>query len=187
MTASRDEVRLLHAGDAELFRRLVERYSPRLLAIARSFTDDLDEAHDLVQDVWVRVFEKRQTFAGRGSLLAWICTIGYSVCAGRPNRPVRAVHSAAARAAAREAMTTVPVSGTAGPDVSAERSDLRGALHRSMGRLTERERSAVLMRLVEGRSTRETAEALGCAEGTVKATLHHALRKLQRQLKGWEP
>jgi RNA polymerase sigma-70 factor, ECF subfamily len=186
MTTPPDEAGLLHAGDAELFRTLVERYSPRLLAIAHSFTDDADEAHDLVQDVWVRVFEKRRTFAGRGPVLAWICTIGYSVYAERTYRRPSAARSALVPAAA-EATDAVPAPNAARPDVGAERSDLRRALHRGMAELTSRERSAVLLRLVEGRSTRETAEALDCAEGTVKATLHHALRKLQRRLKGWEP
>jgi RNA polymerase sigma-70 factor (ECF subfamily) len=185
MTAPPDEAQLLHAADPRLFRTLVESYSPRLLAIARSFTDDVDEAHDLVQEVWLRVYEKRRTFAGRGPLLAWICTIGYSVCAERASRRragQRVVvpagegppHGAGAPSAFR-------------PDVSAERSELRRALRRGMAELTERERRAVLLRLVEGRGTREAAEVLECAEGTVKATLHHALRKLQRHLKGWEP
>jgi RNA polymerase sigma-70 factor, ECF subfamily len=185
MTESRDDARLLRSGDAALFRTLVERYSPRLLAIAWSFTDDGDEAHDLVQDVWLRVFEKRETFAGRGPLLAWICTIGYSVCAERATRWRRERHPAAPPAVAATSNVLAAPSAAA-PDVRAERSELRRALHRSMAKLTERERSAVLLRMVEGRSTRETAEALDCAEGTVKATLHHALRKLQRHLKGWE-
>ena len=166
----------------------MEHHSPRLLAIARSFTDDGDEAHDLVQEVWLRVFAKRQTFAGRGPLVAWICTIGYSVCAGRMSsrrRQRAARHVAVAAEGAASDAIHAPTA--AGPDAEAERSELRRALHRSMGELTEREQSAVLLRLVEGRSTRETAEALDCAEGTVKATLHHALRKLQRHLKGWEP
>jgi RNA polymerase sigma-70 factor (ECF subfamily) len=166
---------------------LVERHSPRLLAIARSFTDDVDESHDLLQEVWLRVYEKRRTFAGRGPLLAWFCTIAYSVCHEWYTRRRRAAARAFTGRADAGAVEGTPAPDAVGPDVGAERSELRRALHRGMAELTERERSAVLLRLVEGRSTRETAEALACAEGTVKATLHHALRKLQGHLKGWEP
>ena len=165
----------------------MEWHSPRLLAIARSFTNDVDEAHDLVQEVWLRVYEKRRTFAGRGPLLAWICTIAYSVCAERTARRRRAARLVGVPTAPTASDGAPPAPGALTPDVVVERSELRRALHRGMAELTERERSAVLLRLVEGRSTRETAEALDCAEGTVKATLHHALRKLQRHLKGWEP
>jgi RNA polymerase sigma-70 factor (ECF subfamily) len=64
---------------------------------------------------------------------------------------------------------------------------LRAALHTAVMDLPEREREVVLLRLVEGLSTRETALRLRCAEGTVKATLHHATRKLRTQLKGSTP
>ena len=51
--------------------------------------------------------------------------------------------------------------------------------------LPERERDIVVLRMLYQRSIRETAEALGCAEGTVKAALHHALKKLQNSMEVW--
>jgi RNA polymerase sigma factor (sigma-70 family) len=51
--------------------------------------------------------------------------------------------------------------------------------------LPDRERDVVILRMLEGRSTREAAEALGCAEGTVKATLSHALKKLHSSMEIW--
>ena len=53
--------------------------------------------------------------------------------------------------------------------------------------LSESERDVVVLRMLEQRSTRETADALRCAEGTVKATLHHALKKLQHSMEVWVP
>ncbi len=53
--------------------------------------------------------------------------------------------------------------------------------------LSERERDVVVLRMLEQRSTHETADALRCAEGTVKATLHHALKKLQHSMEVWVP
>ncbi len=51
--------------------------------------------------------------------------------------------------------------------------------------LPERERDVVVLRMLYERSTRETAEVLGCAEGTVKSTLPHALKKLQVSMEVW--
>jgi RNA polymerase sigma-70 factor, ECF subfamily len=45
--------------------------------------------------------------------------------------------------------------------------------------LPDRQRDAITYRLVEGHSTRETAELMGCAEGTVKALLHHAVQNIR--------
>ncbi|MFQ5890586.1 MAG: RNA polymerase sigma factor, partial [Gemmatimonadota bacterium] len=69
-----------HSGDGELFRRLVEQHSPRLLAIARSFAADVEEAHDLVQETWRRAFEKRRTYRGSGTLSGWLYAVCRSVC-----------------------------------------------------------------------------------------------------------
>ena len=44
--------------------------------------------------------------------------------------------------------------------------------------LPDRQRDAIVYRLIEGRSTKETAELMGCAEGTVKALLHHAVQRV---------
>jgi RNA polymerase sigma factor (sigma-70 family) len=71
------------------------------------------------------------------------------------------------------------VAGETDPDTGMLRDCLRNAV---LG-LPERQRDVVLLRLVEGMSTAETAQLLACAEGTVKATLHRATRKLQTLLK----
>ena len=57
------------AGEERTFQRIVEEYSPRLLGIIRPFAHDLDEAHDLLQEAWLRAYDKRRTFRGSGSLL----------------------------------------------------------------------------------------------------------------------
>ena len=66
-----------------------------------------------------------------------------------------------------------------------ERADLRRTVARALRRLPNRERTVLIFRLIEERSTRETAEALDCAEGTVEATLHHAVRKMQIAMRAW--
>lgn len=69
------ELLAFRRGEEVYFRKMIDTYSPRLLACARSFLPDLDEAHDVVQDVWVRAYERRRSFSGAGSLLAWLLTI----------------------------------------------------------------------------------------------------------------
>jgi RNA polymerase sigma factor (sigma-70 family) len=71
------------------------------------------------------------------------------------------------------------------PQHDAEQAALRESISRAVMDLPERERDVVVLRMLRQRSTRETAEMLGCAEGTVKATLHHALKKLQISMEVW--
>ena len=75
-----NELAAFRRGDEAYFRKLVDAHSPRLLACARSFLADVDDARDIVQDVWVRAYEGRRSYSGTGSLLAWLLTICKNAC-----------------------------------------------------------------------------------------------------------
>lgn len=167
-----------YAGDATLFRHLVERHTPRLLAFVRPFADGEDEAEDLVQDTWQLVYLKRETFGGTGTLMGWIYSIARNVCLGR--RRLVAARSAASPNPALHVGAGAPP-----PELVVEVAEFRRDLNTAIMQLPERERDVVILRLVEQRSTRETATTLDCAEGTVKAALHHAVHKLRVTMKEW--
>ncbi len=173
-----DELARFHAGDHELFRRVVEECSPRLLAFVRPFAADSDGAHDLLQDMWRRAYEKRRTFRGTSTLIGWL----YAIC--------RNLGLAAARKRVfRESVALDPADHTGSqpdtPDVATEHAELRVSINRALMDLPDRERDVVVLRLLDGKSTRETSQVLSCAEGTVKAALHHALKKLQSSMEVW--
>lgn len=170
-----DELDAFRRGDRALFRRLVDEHSPRLLAVAMSYTRSIDESHDAVQEVWIRAFEKRHQLHSVGGLVGWLLTTCRNVCQSEARRAsTRLRHAADARP-----------SGAPPPDEPSERAALRADVFAAIGALPERQRDTVVLRILEDRSTRETAELLGCAEGTVKAALHQALKKLNPLLRSW--
>lgn len=173
VSPTREALAKFWAGDPDTFREMVDRYSPRLLGVTRSFARDLDHAHDLLQDSWVRAYEKRRQFTGAGSLLGWLYAIARSVCLGDARRPDR-------KAPLDESLASGDPA-----DREAEQTELRAALLDAVLELPDRERDIVIHRLIDGDSTRDTAVALGCAEGTVKAGLYHALAKLRPTLEVW--
>src|SRR5207244_118795 len=71
------------------------------------------------------------------------------------------------------------------PLADAERSEERDRLRSVLADLPDRQREAIVLRFLEELSVEETAAAMGCAEGTVKATVHQALRSLRQRLKQW--
>ena len=175
---TREELILFREGDETVFRRLVDAFSPRLLAFTRSYAADLDDAHDLLQEAWKRAYEKRATLSGSGTILGWLYTVCRSVCLST----IRARNSRSRVVLDPEMhMGNPPL----GPDASAERGELRRSIYEALSELPQRERDVVILRMLEQRSTRETAEQLGCAVGTVKASLHHALAKLQTSMEAW--
>jgi RNA polymerase sigma-70 factor, ECF subfamily len=156
-----------HGGDNGLFAHLVRLYSPRLVPVLRRYARDDQAAEDLLQEVWLRAFEKRRTFAGRGWLLMVCRTVGLA-----------AVHSRA-----RDALTGAELAEAEAPVSAGEYEDERELLRAAILALPDRQRDVVLLRVIEDRSIAETARMLRCAEGTVKATLHQAIRKLHNVLK----
>jgi RNA polymerase sigma-70 factor, ECF subfamily len=171
------ELARFRAGDPEIFRTLVERESPRLLAYATRLTGDADAAQDLVQDCWVRAFRKRRSFQRSGTLLGWLIAI------------CRSNHLSSRRLRARRESKTLDVEESSThptPEASAvtllERAEIRHRIADAVGELPDRERDVLVLRLVEELSTRETAVRMGIAEGTVKAALFKAIRKLRPML-----
>lgn len=75
-----DNLAAFRRGDPELFRDLVERHSPRLLALALAFLHDRDAAHDVVQDVWLRAYERRAQLQTPGSLVGWLLAMCRNRC-----------------------------------------------------------------------------------------------------------
>lgn len=158
-----------HSGDERLFAELVRAYSPRLLPHLRRYSQSTDtDVTDLLQDVWLRAFQKRRGFDGRGSLFGWLLTICRTVGITAVRKYVPA--------------TPLAPESVAATPVEAERNIERARLHDIVNRLPQRQRDVVLLRIIEDRSTAETARILGCAEGTVKAALHAALHKLKERM-----
>jgi RNA polymerase sigma-70 factor (ECF subfamily) len=151
----------------------VHTHSPRLLPYLRRYATTDADTQDLLQEVWLRAYRKRRTFAGRGSVFGWLLAVS------------RTVGMAAVDVRAREPVTEPMRDVVAGN--SADTTVLRETLRHAVLALPERQREVLVLRLVEGMSTAETARLLHCAEGTVKAALHHATRHLQNLLKETVP
>ena len=154
-----------HAGDDTLFAELVATHSPRLWRHLHRYAGGGVDAHDLLQEVWLRAFRKRHTFEGRGSFAGWLLTI------------CRTVGLAALRRRARDSPAIDAACLPAPPHDASE------VVLDTVLALPERQCEVVLLRLVEGLSTVETARRMQCSEGTVKSALHEATRKLRDQLK----
>jgi DNA-directed RNA polymerase specialized sigma24 family protein len=81
-----------HAGDDALFAQLVHTHSPGLLPHLRRYAATDADTQDLLQDVWLRAYPKRRTFAGRGSVFGWLLavsrTVGLAAVDGRAREPV---------------------------------------------------------------------------------------------------
>lgn len=174
----------LRADPGPALRGLVAGHSEVILAQIRRFVTDNEDARDLLQDVCLQILRKGYTYAGEGSMLGWAVSVARNTCLSALRRPDRRyVVQSADSATGLGAIQTASARDT--PDVVVERAELRRDLGRAIQNLAPRQRAVFVMRLIEGRSTRETASRLGCSTGTVKGTLFRAKAQLRVELAAW--
>ncbi len=159
------------AGDTAAFELIMRRYNQRLFRVARSVVRTDDEAEDVVQETYLRAFENLARFEGRASLPTWLSRIALHEALRRRRRRARAPSGLDPDA--------LPAPrGHASPPDAAAGEEMRALLTGAVDALPPLHRSVVMLRLVEGLGTGETAESLGLTEANVKITLHRARRML---------
>lgn len=169
MEGSRDEVDL--AG-------LVGTYSPLLFRVAHSVLRSRAEAEDAVQDVFVRVMERRGSLATVRDMRVWLVRIAWNLALDRRRRirPEQFDEGFAESLVARDLPADEALS---------EARRMRAVL-REMERLPKGERHVLLLSVIEELGTAEMAEVLGRSESAVRALLFRARTRLRERLEKGE-
>jgi RNA polymerase sigma-70 factor (ECF subfamily) len=169
-------------GDHEAFRVLVERYQGRAFRLALRVLRDEEQARDVVQDAFLKVYGSLGRFEGRSSFYTWLYRVVMNLCldARRRDRSDRHVEWDEERGleSAEGAGRAIDVD----PAEALERAELGGAIQRAIDALPEDARRTLLLREIDGLSYAEIAKSLGIPKGTVMSRLHYARRRLRAEL-----
>ncbi len=169
-------------GDEAAFRTLVEGLSRTLMAMAYRYTQDWEWARDLTQETWIRVYRKLDRWDASRSFTAWLHTVHRNGCRDHLRRPF--VHRE--KHPGDELLEELAGSGAQDPLAQVERREFREGILAAADTLSPGQREVFMQVDVEQGDQREVAEALGIRFGTLRATLHHARKKVAAQLKGLE-
>ncbi|MBI4954482.1 MAG: sigma-70 family RNA polymerase sigma factor [Myxococcales bacterium] len=173
------------SGDQGAFRKLVERHQRRAFAIALGMVRDEDDAREIVQEAFLRVFRNLDKFQGGSSFFTWLYRIVSNLAIDLMRRPARRETELFDNpSAADEGETTAFVSRIDGADPLdvVGRRQLAKRIEHALEALPSYHRSVILMRELEGMSYQEMAEAMQVSKGTIMSRLFHARQKLQRAL-----
>lgn len=161
----------VRAGDARAFEGLYRLHVNRIYALCLRMTASRSEAEDRTQEVFVRAWEKIDSFEGNSAFHTWLHRIAVNLLiSAHRKRAIRRDHDQPHEIPAGQHPT-------AAPDRTPERLDLEAAL----ARLPERARTVFVLHVVEGYQHDEIAALTGMAVGTSKAQSHRA-RKLLREM-----
>ncbi|MHB8234101.1 MAG: RNA polymerase sigma factor [Solirubrobacteraceae bacterium] len=174
-------------GDMDAFEQLVMRHADRLFATLRGFGLDELEAHEVAQETFLRAWRALPRFEGRARFFTWLYRIAFNEAQRRlARRPPAGLLVSSELHPLDELPDRLP-----GPDARVESEELRAALRRALGEIPVELRAPVVLRDVEGLSTREAASVLELGEAAFKSRLHRgrlALRALLTPLiAGHEP
>ncbi|HEY1756250.1 MAG TPA: RNA polymerase sigma factor [Bryobacteraceae bacterium] len=162
------------AGDAGVFRELVERHSGRVFQLAYRITGNEQDAEDAVQESFLRAYRQIGRFDGKASFGTWL----YRIAANCALDVIRARADRAAGAAqASETASSDPT-----PERAAFSGEIRERMEDAMGELSPVERAAFVLRHFEGMGIAEIGEALGCQPGAAKHSVFRAVQKLRKAL-----
>ena len=171
-----DLVRRLKSGDEAAFRELVESYESRIRSVIYGILRNRDDADEIAQEVFGKVYFAIKTFGARSSLYTWIYRIAVNECYGSLRKKrFKMVHESDSADDVLSKRVQMIADGRPTPDRVALQRNL---INKLLARMPEDDRLLLIMKEVEGLSLAELSEMTGLKEATIKVRLFRARQKL---------
>lgn len=180
-------VQRVRSGDQRAFKLLVERYQRKIYGVALGMLRDKEEARDVSQEAFVKVYRYLEHFKGDSSFYTWLYRITVNVCIDviRRRGGGRADVELDEGQLLDTAEANIGALGTrlgTNPQKSALRKELAEKIQQALEEIPEKHRAILLLREIEGMSYEDLARTLEIPKGTVMSRLFHARAKMQKIL-----
>src|SRR5947209_12016393 len=164
-------------GDQGAWEQIVRQYWRKVFNVAYKFVGKHDEAEDLAQDIFLKIFKSIGTFDRRANFQTWLISVSRNLCIDH-YRSVRKERQTINRDV--DAIELSVISHDKNQVEALEQRDRAALLRQALAGVPATLRTAVLMRDLQERSYQEIADALGLPEGTVKSRMHRGRAELAR-------
>ncbi len=171
-------------GNASAFEELIYNYDKKVLALAMKYVKNEDDAKDIYQDVFIRVYKGLKKFQFNSEFSTWLYRIVVNVCLTHKTRSSRREFVSIHPDSEDESMNTgkeleddQPV-----PERVVTNHEISEHINKALETLSPRQKMIFILKHYEGYKLKEIAEMLHCGEGTIKKYLFDAVRKMRTQL-----
>jgi RNA polymerase sigma-70 factor, ECF subfamily len=175
-------IRAVLAGDKDAYGLLVERHSESVFRVAFRITESDADAEEVVQETFLRGYRSLAHFDGRSNFRTWI----YRIAMNCALKTLSQHKTEAPMSIVEEFDDGQPgiqlADPAAGPDRLLLDREIEARRHAAMEKMTPTERTAFVLRHLEGRSTEEIAAALEMPQNNAKQAVFRAVQKLRRSL-----
>jgi len=168
-------------GDQQALKEIFDKYHKKVYGIAYGVVRQREEALDVVQEVFLKLFRSIKNFKGRSHFYTYLYRMVMNTAIDHK------------RKAGKQFMSSLDEEGSFEPSEEAEKGPERILLQKELeervrlaiDKLPDEQRAALIFRDVEGLSYQEMAEAMGCSIGTVMSRLHYGRKRMQESLKDY--
>jgi len=177
-------------GNMDAFEQLVQRYDKRVLTIAAGYVNSSDDAKDIYQEVFIRVYKGLSKFQYKSEFSTWLFRITTNVCLSHRMRGRRHTHTSLDQEVNDEdgqphALKETLTDNTAA-DQQTHDAEISMRVEQALKTLSPRQKMVFSLKHYEGYKLKEIAEMMKCSEGTVKKYLFEATVRLRKNLKDFE-
>ena len=155
----------------EGLKHLVIKYQEKLYQVVRRYVTSHEDADDVLQNTFLKVFRHVHSFEGRSELYTWMYRIACNEAINHRKR------------IAKMRIVGLEDSGKKAADSYIDVSTLNRDLETAIAKLPERQQTVFRMRYFDELSYKEISEILQVSEGALKASFHHAVKKIEEEFR----
>ncbi len=173
-------------GDMKAFEELAEKYKQPIVNMMYRMLRDLDEAEDLAQNVFIRVYQSAKRYEVSAKFSTWIFTIARRLCLNeirrRGRHPAESLESSQSDHEEQAPRQYEDVK-TSSPPAAFLHGELAQKIEEALGQLPDKQRLAIVLCRQEELSYEEIARVLGCSLPATKSLIHRGRETLKEKLK----
>lgn len=170
-------------GDKDAYTFIVKSFERRVLTIAYSILGNSDEALEVMQETFFRVYKNLGRIRNEAGFARFICKVAANYSIDLKRRRNGRHYSLDDEAELPASVKLTLSSGSTKPDSVVERKEMWEALKAAVDTLPKKQKMTLVLHDIDGLSKAEIAKIMECPQGTVRSNLHIARKKLQSQLK----
>lgn len=179
MDADLQSIQLILDGDVAGLKDLMQRYKEAVYRMAFRYMGNAEDAAEIAEDVFYRVFQKAHSYRQKAAVKTWIFTIAANVC--RDALRKRRKHRFVDLLSEEETLDSL-ASNAATPKEAQVQKEMLAAIERALYELPHKLRFPFVYCILEENSYRECASVLGCSEKTVEMRIYRARLRLRELL-----
>lgn len=171
-----DLIKKAKEGHPLAFRYLVERHQQMTYALAYRFLNNSDDAKDIVQEAFIRIWKNLNTYRPEIKFSTWLYKVTTNLCLDK----IKSKHHQHRNNTVRE---NLEIHDPSNPQKELEGEELARMIHQAAQTLTPKQQAVFILRDLQGLSTEEIEETLNMSKGKIKSNLHYARIAMQEKLR----